>query len=137
MRLRWKIAFAASLLVNALLVGYVVGDLSRPVDLVRVAARFSEHYPPAIRARVREEGRAALSGMRDELMALGAARDRVIVLLRAPEPDRAAIAAAQAEMRRLIGTVQARLQEATTDAVLEAPASERALIETPRPPMGW
>ena len=135
MRRRWTVALALSVLLNALLIGYVAGDLGRPVDLVRLAARFSEHYPPAIRERVREEGRAALPALRAELAQLGAARERVIALLRAPEPDRTAIAAAQGEVRRLTTAVQRRLQDVTTRAVLEAPAAERARIETPRLPL--
>ncbi|WP_162146154.1 periplasmic heavy metal sensor [Inquilinus limosus] len=125
------IALAASLCLNLFAGGaWLAGRwLDRRVEAV--AASVMRPYPPELRRDVlrrllqdRAELRAAVAGLLE-------ARQRMFALMRADPLDRAALEEAMAEVRTRTGALQALLQSALADSLMETPAEERREIRSP------
>lgn len=126
------IALGLSLLLNALLVGFILGDLARPVRGTQALAEMGRHYPDEIRAELRANLRSERADLVRGLRAFDTTRAEMFAEMRKPDADRARIEALMADIRQITGEVQAALQRHTLDAVMSQPADVRARIETPR-----
>lgn len=125
---------ALSLLLNVALIGFILGDLSRPIKVMGSLSEFGSHYPDEIRQSIRQTVIADRASLFDELRALRSTREALFTGMQAPEPDRAELERLMGEVRRHTTTIQARLQGISLDAVLAESPEVRALIEVPDGP---
>jgi uncharacterized membrane protein len=126
-----RVALVVSLVLNALLLGFIVGDFARPIRTAQGLGEYSAHYPDEIRRDLRRAVFADRRALLADFRAFRTARTDLMAEMRAPEPDRARIEALMAEVRRLTTEVQGRLQAITRDAVLSQPPEVRARIGDP------
>lgn len=128
-------ALVASLVLNGFLLGVVAVDLLRPGKPpahVRILSfelrRLAGHLPPEAVDQVA----AALEPLRPEVEArldgLDAMRAQIHRLAAAPQPDRTAIDERLAALREEVGRIQAEVQKATFDALLDLPPQTRARL---------
>lgn len=126
-----RVALAVSLVLNALLIGFIVGDFARPIRTAQGLSQYSAQYPDEIRRDLRRAIFADRRELLADFRAFRTARTDLMAEMRASEPDRAKIEALMAEVRRLTTEVQGRLQAITLEAVLSQPAEVRARIGDP------
>ena len=138
-----SIALVASLALNGFLAGMLATGAVRgkhhrdsgPRVFAFELRRLAEHLPREDVERIAERLRPLEPEMRAQLDEIRARRLEVNRLAAAPEPDRAAIDAALAEVRREAEAMRAAVHRATFDAVLALPPDARArLAEPPRRP---
>jgi uncharacterized membrane protein len=134
-----SIALVASLALNGFLAGALAtGALRGPhhrdggpkvfsIELRRLA----EQLPKEDIDRIAERLRPLEPEMRAQLDVLRAKRQEVNRLAAAPEPDRAAIDVALAEVRREAEAMRAEVHRATFDALLALPPETRARLAEP------
>lgn len=126
-----RVLLIGSLVLNALLIGFVIGDLARPIRAAQSLGDYATHYPESIRTDLRAN---VIADRRDLIAGFRAFRDARAALfeaMRAPEFDRERVAAAMAAVRVETTAMQTLLQAATLDAVEAASPAERADIQTP------
>lgn len=121
----------ASILLNALLLGFIIGDFARPIREAQGLGDLSAHYPQEIRRDLRANLIADRVRLRRGLQNFNAVRSELFEAMRAPEFDRARVESLMMEVRAETTAIQERLQAATLDAVEEAPAGMRARIGMP------
>ncbi len=136
-RVPWLfVALAASLAVNAFVIGAFATDVlrfsyaaKRPVsfELRWLEERLAPEDFAVVNAAV-EASRPDAHARFDRLRAL---RNEVGVLAAAPEPDRAAIDAKLAEIREEQREMVGNLQATIIDALLDLPAAARSSLSTP------
>ena len=138
-----SIALVASLALNGFLAGALATGALRghhhrdagPRVFAFELRRLAEHLPREEIDRIAERLRPLEPEMRAQLDGIRAKRQEVNRLAAAPEPDRAAIDAALAEVRREAEAMRAEVHRATFDAVLALPPETRArLAEPPKRP---
>ena len=138
-----SIALVASLALNGFLAGALATDVLRgnhhrgagPKVFAFELRRLAEHLPREEIDRIAESLRPLEPEMRAQLDEIRAKRQEVNRLAAVPEPDRAAIDAALAEVRREAEAMRAEVHRATFDAVLALPPEARTrLAEPPRQP---
>ena len=138
-----SIALVASLALNGFLAGALATGALRgphhhdagPRVFAFELRRLAEHLPREEIDRIAERLRPLEPEMRAQLDEIRDRRQEVNRLAAAPEPDRAAIDASLAEVRREAEAMRAEVHRATFDAVLALPAETRArLAETPKRP---
>lgn len=120
-----------SLVLNALLLGFILGDLARPIRAAQSLSELASHYPDAIRADIRANVIAERTTLTEGLRAFNQTRAELFAAMRADAFDRARVEALMADVRRHTTSVQAQLQAATLDAVSVAEPAVRAEIGTP------
>ena len=138
-----SIALIASLALNGFLAGVLATGALRghhhrdagPRVFAFELRRLAEHLPREDVERIAESLRPLEPEMRAQLDEIRAKREEVNRLAAAPEPDRAAIDAALAEVRREAEAMRAEVHRATFEAVLALPPATRArLAEPPKRP---
>lgn len=137
---RWLIPLlAASLLLNAFLVGLLATDTFRhkrrgegPRVVSWELRRLADRLPQEAIDRITADLAPVSAGFDDRFQALRAQRDAVSRLAAEPNPDRQAIDARLAEVRAEGERLQADVQRATYDALLRLPPEMRARLAEPR-----
>jgi uncharacterized membrane protein len=138
-----SIALVASLALNGFLAGALATGALRghhhrdagPRVFAFELRRLAEHLPREEIDRIAESLRPLEPEMRAQLDEIRAKRQAVNRLAAVPEPDRAAIDAALADVRREAEAMRAEVHRATFDAVLALPPESRArLAEPPKRP---
>jgi uncharacterized membrane protein len=125
------IALTASLCLNLFLGGAWLAGRWFDRRVEATATSVMRAYPPEIRRDVlrrllrdRTELRAAVAGLRD-------ARQRMFAVMRTDPLDRSALGETMAEVRARTGALQALLQAALADSLMETPVEERRQIRSP------
>lgn len=133
MRRRWAVLFALSVVLNAGLIGFIAGDLSRPVQALLALREANRNLPQEMRREVRRALFADRGAILEDAAALRQARETYFGLMAAETLDRGALEAAAEKVRAATSIIQERLQERTIEVVHELPAATRAKIEPPTP----
>ncbi len=131
MRRRTRYLLTASLVLNGLLAGFIIGDLSRPIEAAQALSEFNQPYPDEIRRDLRQgfmQNRAAIRG---DLQALSQARRDLLRVMADPAASREDIAARMAAIRSKTSALQERFQGITLDVVETAPPDLRGQIRVP------
>jgi uncharacterized membrane protein len=134
-----SIALVASLALNGFLAGALATGALRgphhrdggPKVFAFELRRLAEQLPKEDIDRIAERLRPLEPEMRAQLDVLRAKRQEVNHLAAAPEPDRAAIDVALAEVRREAEAMRAEVHRATFDALLALPPETRARLAEP------
>lgn len=126
-----RLVLIGSLVLNALLLGFILGDLARPIRAAQSLSELASHYPDDIRRDIRANVIAERTELQRGLAAFNATRAELFAAMRAPEFDRDRIEALMAEVRAHTTSVQQNLQAATLEAVAGASPEVRAEIKTP------
>lgn len=130
--MRWTgVALIASLALNGLLIGFLIGDLSRPIRTVSGLRDFTGHYPEEIQRALRREVIRNRATILPGIRALNEERLMLIAEMRRADADPAELGERMARIRALTTEIQTRLQDATRKAVLDQPPEVRARIGTP------
>jgi uncharacterized membrane protein len=141
LRRRWPaVALIASLVLNGFLIGMLVVDSFRvrhrhdgariaSFELRRLAARLPGPAVDQIAAALKPLD----AGLQPRFERMRAIRDEINRLAAEPNPDRAAIDQRLTELRAEASALQAEVQKATYDALLELPPETRALLASPAP----
>ncbi|MFQ6547571.1 hypothetical protein AADZ90_006400 [Aestuariibius sp. 2305UL40-4] len=127
-----RIWLVLSLVLNGLLIGFIAGDLSRPIDVARTLGSFSAHYPDEIRRDIRSGIWEERQIIMEELAELNSTRTELFTRMRLPETDRTSLEGLMAEVRQRTTALQERFQILTLDAVMAVPPDVRQRIEIPR-----
>lgn len=130
MRFR-TLALTISVLFNCLLVGFIVGDLSRPIQFARALEDSGAKYPPEIKNAIRKNFNSGREQISREIAEFDRERRVLYALMREKELDEASIRASFQAVRDRTSATQALLQEAILEAVISATADTRAEIEDP------
>jgi uncharacterized membrane protein len=143
-RSRWLAgALVVSLALNAFFAAAIATDMLRVKwgsrDREARALRFElRWFDERLDAAALGQVEAALAAARPNVIAhtdrLRQLRSELAALAAVAEPDRAAIDAQLAAIRAEVDAMQAKVQDATIDAILALPAAARArLAEAPQP----
>jgi uncharacterized membrane protein len=143
-RRRWLAgALVVSLALNAFFTAAIATDMLRVKwgnrDREARALRFElRWFDERLDAAALRQVEAALAAARPNVIAhtdrLRQLRSELAALAAVAEPDRAAIDAQLAAIRAEVDAMQAKVQDATIDAILALPAAARArLAEAPQP----
>jgi uncharacterized membrane protein len=139
LRRRWPIVLAASLLVNAFLIGAFAVDWLKPhrgFSGERFARfelrRFDDRLPKEAADQVAAAIEPLAAQVDERLRRVREIRGEIMRLAAAASPDRAALDAKLAELRAESAAMQESVQSATYDALLALPPEDRArLAEEP------
>jgi uncharacterized membrane protein len=135
LRGRWaEVALAASLVLNAFLIGLLVtgsGAATRAVQpdepraLYFELRRLSDGLSQDSQAHVRDRLGAVRPQVEERVERLRRIRAEILALAAAPQPDRAALDDQLAALREEVHALQVEVQAATYDALLELPPEAR------------
>ncbi|MFQ6551345.1 periplasmic heavy metal sensor [Aestuariibius insulae] len=131
MRTRTRYLLIGSLVLNGLLIGFILGDLSRPVDTARALSQFNHPYPEEMQRDLRRGFRQNRAEIRGELRALAQSRRDLLGAMADPGMDRAEIASRMADIRTRTTALQERFQGITLDVVDSAAPEIRGQIRPP------
>ncbi|MEM9999556.1 MAG: hypothetical protein AAF940_01630 [Pseudomonadota bacterium] len=130
--MRWsRILLVVSLLLNGLLIGFIAGEFSRPIQLAQALQEAGADYPTEIDRSIRRNIFGQRRALASEIATFNEDRLALFALMREPELDADAINAQFLAVRQQTSTVQAILQQAILDAVSEADLVTRQQIKDP------
>lgn len=133
---RWPaVILAASLVLNAFLLGMAVADWMKPrarFSGERFATfelrRFQDRLPRDASEEIAAELQPLGPDLQNRIEQLRGIREDILRLAAAPNPDRAAIEERLAELRAAASSMQEAIQRATYDALLKLPPETRARL---------